>query len=176
MAGEEKEKQYTDIGGERMRYDYIEEVEKFNPYHDARGRFTSANSATSFTIRTRAGYNQGMANRSIERAKENYKATQSTKKPKTKKPKEKKPKLSRKESAAQKTREFIKNQTNVDIDKYRSDTTRHYDNTKITHVNWKDMPKTERRQLELLQSRYGGSIILHDSGAWMKGIERVKKS
>ena len=76
-----------------MRFDYIQEVSKYNPYHDARGRFTSANSATSFTIRTRAGYNQGMANRSIERAKENYKATQSTKKTKTKKPKEKKQKL-----------------------------------------------------------------------------------
>lgn len=50
-----------------MRYDIIVEVEKFNPYHDARGRFTSPGNATSFTIRTRAGYQQGQANRAIER-------------------------------------------------------------------------------------------------------------
>lgn len=31
------------------KIDCIVEVEKFNPYHDAKGRFTSANSATSFT-------------------------------------------------------------------------------------------------------------------------------
>lgn len=31
------------------RFDYVVEVEKFNPYHDSKGRFTSANSATSFT-------------------------------------------------------------------------------------------------------------------------------
>ena len=31
------------------RYDVIVEVEKFNPYHDSKGRFASANSATSFT-------------------------------------------------------------------------------------------------------------------------------
>ncbi|MDO4280771.1 MAG: hypothetical protein Q4C56_03990 [Peptococcaceae bacterium] len=32
-----------------MRYDYIEEIDKFNPYHGADGRFTSANAASSFT-------------------------------------------------------------------------------------------------------------------------------
>lgn len=31
------------------RYDTIVEVEKFNPYHDARGRFSTAGGATSFT-------------------------------------------------------------------------------------------------------------------------------
>lgn len=33
------------------RYDCIVEVEKFNPYHDARGRFTTSGSATSFTYK-----------------------------------------------------------------------------------------------------------------------------
>lgn len=33
------------------RYDEIEEVRKFNPYHDARGRFTTASGATSFTYK-----------------------------------------------------------------------------------------------------------------------------
>ena len=31
------------------RYDVIVEVEKFNPYHDSKGRFASAGSAASFT-------------------------------------------------------------------------------------------------------------------------------
>lgn len=54
-------------------FDKIIEIDKFNPYHGPDGRFTSAGNATSFTIRTRAGYNQGMANRSIERAKDKHK-------------------------------------------------------------------------------------------------------
>lgn len=49
---------------------YIEEIEKFNPYHDSLGRFTTASGAKSFTIRTRGGaYQQGMVNRAIEREK-----------------------------------------------------------------------------------------------------------
>lgn len=33
----------------KSRLDQIEEVEKFNPYHDAKGRFASADGAVSFT-------------------------------------------------------------------------------------------------------------------------------
>ena len=55
------------------RYDTVQEVDKFNPNHDSRGRFTTAGSASSFTIRTRAGYNQGMADRSVQRAKDKHK-------------------------------------------------------------------------------------------------------
>lgn len=53
-------------------YQYIDEVEieKFNPYHGSDGRFTHAGGASSFTIRTRAGYQQGQANRAIEREKQ----------------------------------------------------------------------------------------------------------
>lgn len=31
------------------RYDHIVEIEKFNPYHDSRGRFSTADAATQFT-------------------------------------------------------------------------------------------------------------------------------
>lgn len=48
----------------------IEVVRKFNPYHDRLGRFASADSASSFTIRTRAGYQQRQADRAIEREKQ----------------------------------------------------------------------------------------------------------
>ncbi len=53
-----------------VEIDCIDEVQKYNPYHDRLGRFTSAGNAASFTIRTRAGYQQGMANRAIAREKE----------------------------------------------------------------------------------------------------------
>lgn len=48
----------------------FEDILKFNPYHDAKGRFASANSATSFTYRTKDPSKQNMANRAKEREKE----------------------------------------------------------------------------------------------------------
>lgn len=51
------------------RYDLIVEVEKFNPYHDSRGRFTTAGGATSFTIRTKDPSKQGLADAAKEREK-----------------------------------------------------------------------------------------------------------
>lgn len=44
-----------------------EEIEKFNPYHDERGRFTTADSATLFTIRTKDPDKQYLANEGIRR-------------------------------------------------------------------------------------------------------------
>ena len=61
-----------DVIVEVGKIDRIEEVEKFNPYHDARGRFTSANSATSFT------YSPGKSkahDKAIEREKARQVAT-----------------------------------------------------------------------------------------------------
>ena len=52
------------------RYDEIEEVEKFNPYHDSRGRFASANGYASFTTRTKDPSKQHMADAAIAREKE----------------------------------------------------------------------------------------------------------
>lgn len=48
----------------------FDEILKFNPYHDARGRFASANSYSQFTIRTRDPKKQYMADRAIAREKE----------------------------------------------------------------------------------------------------------
>lgn len=48
----------------------FEDILKFNPYHDSRGRFTSANSATSFTINTKDPSKQHLADRAKEREKE----------------------------------------------------------------------------------------------------------
>lgn len=46
------------------------EILKFNPYHDSRGRFASANGYASFTIRTRDPGKQHLANNAIAREKE----------------------------------------------------------------------------------------------------------
>ena len=46
------------------------DILKFNPYHDSRGRFASANSYSSFTIRTKDPKKQHMADMAISREKE----------------------------------------------------------------------------------------------------------
>lgn len=59
------------------------EILKFNPYHDSRGRFTTAGGASSFTIRTKDPSKQGLANRAIEREKERDATTATATTPKT---------------------------------------------------------------------------------------------
>lgn len=51
------------------RYDEIVELEKFNPYHDGNGRFSSADSHASFTIRTKDPSKQHWADMAIAREK-----------------------------------------------------------------------------------------------------------
>ena len=46
------------------------EILKFNPYHDSKGRFASANSYSQFTIRTKDPKKQHMADMAIAREKE----------------------------------------------------------------------------------------------------------
>ena len=46
------------------------DILKFNPYHDSRGRFASADSATLFTIRTQGPSKQHLADGGIRREKE----------------------------------------------------------------------------------------------------------
>lgn len=48
-------------------YDVIEEVEKFNPYHDRLGRFATSSSYTSFTFHTKDPKKQYLANMAIAR-------------------------------------------------------------------------------------------------------------
>lgn len=55
------------------RFDTIEEIEKFNPYHDSKGRFTTAGGATVFTWRTKDPSKQHMADAAIAREKERHK-------------------------------------------------------------------------------------------------------
>ncbi len=64
------------------RFDTIQEVEKFNPYHDAKGRFATAQGYSSFTIRTKDPGKQHMANRAIEREKQRSAAAEEAAKPK----------------------------------------------------------------------------------------------
>jgi len=64
------------------RYDEIEEVEKFNPYHDERGRFTTAGGYATFTIQTRDPKKQHMADAAMARERE--RASSAASKPKNK--------------------------------------------------------------------------------------------
>lgn len=52
------------------RFDYIYELKKFNPYHDDRGRFATANRYSSFTIRTKDPGKQHWADLAIAREKD----------------------------------------------------------------------------------------------------------
>lgn len=53
-------------------------IEKFNPYHDSKGRFTTAGGATLFTIRTKDGKRQSAADKAAEREKHLTAATMPT--------------------------------------------------------------------------------------------------
>ena len=52
------------------QFDVIEEVEKFNPYHDGQGRFSTADSFDQFTITTRDPNKQHWADAAIAREKQ----------------------------------------------------------------------------------------------------------
>lgn len=61
------------------RFDVIHEIEKFNPYHDSRGRFATAGGAASFTYKPGQG---AMYDNAIAREKERTAALQAAEKPK----------------------------------------------------------------------------------------------
>lgn len=69
------EKRFDEI----YEIDTIEEVEKFNPYHDRLGRFTSAGNASSFTIRTKDPGKQRWADRAIARDRIKYNVSEKVK-------------------------------------------------------------------------------------------------
>lgn len=58
------------IKADTTQFDVIEEVEKFNPYHDQIGRFSQADMAASFTYQTKDPNKQHWADRAIAREKE----------------------------------------------------------------------------------------------------------
>ena len=64
------------------RYVEIVEVEKFNPYHDSLGRFSSSNGYASFTTRTKDPSKQHMADAAVAREKERDAASSGADKPK----------------------------------------------------------------------------------------------
>ena len=68
-----KEGDSMDSDTRNNRFDTVEEVEKFNPYHDSKGRFATAGGATQFTLRTKDPSKQHMADAAIAREKEKHK-------------------------------------------------------------------------------------------------------
>ena len=74
--------------------------------------------------------------------------------------------------------EWIKNQTNVDIEKYRDDETRKFDRRGYITIDWKSMPQTERAYLEDIARRYPNRLQMFDMGSWGKQLKfnQVKQS
>jgi len=66
------------------RYDVIEEVEKFNPYHDSLGKFSTSNGYASFTFRTKDPKKQHWADMAVAREQKRSAAAQAAAKPKVK--------------------------------------------------------------------------------------------
>lgn len=84
------------------------------------------------------------------------------------------PKARRKEDKDKNARmtagDWIKNQVNVDIEKYRDSATKQFDKRGFITINWKRMPRTERAYIEQLAQKYPNRIQLFDAGAWAKQI------
>lgn len=83
------------------------------------------------------------------------------------------PKIERKEgqNARMTAGDWIKNQVNVDIEKYRDSATKQFDKRGFITINWKNMPRTERAYIEQLAQKYPNRIQLYDAGAWAKQIK-----
>lgn len=73
------------------RFDEIEEIGKFNPYHDSKGRFATSSGYASFTIRTKDPSKQHMADMAIAREKDRASGGGSSTPTPKKPPKPKKP-------------------------------------------------------------------------------------
>lgn len=70
---------------------------------------------------------------------------------------------------------YISEQTGVNLNKYRDDTTRKYDKRGGINIDWNNVPKGDRQKILDLANRYGGGrYSVEDNGAWMKFI-RIKK-
>ena len=67
-------KQATIRKGILMKAKTFDEILKYNPYHDERGRFTTADAATLFTIRTQDPDKQFLANEGIRREQARHEA------------------------------------------------------------------------------------------------------
>lgn len=66
--------------------------------------------------------------------------------------------------------DWIKKQTNVDIEKYRDAQTKQFDKRGVVTVDWKRMPRTERAYIEDIARRYPNRIQIFDMGSWAKQI------
>lgn len=65
-----QKREKTEITAVHTAKSFGDIIEKFNPYHDSKGRFTSGGSAASVTIATRDSSKQHIANMARDRAKD----------------------------------------------------------------------------------------------------------
>lgn len=82
--------------------------------------------------------------------------------------------LSPKAQLAKDISDYLNEQVNVDIDKYRDQTTKNFDGENAINIDWKSMPKTEQQKVsQALNKRYS-PFRAEMSGVWMLTIQRKK--
>lgn len=115
----------------------LEIVEKFNPYHDAKGRFTTPGGAASFTIGSKSGlaWDKKNVQRAIEREKK-----RTAEQPKQKKTKEVK------NYADVKTKkdfvDYVKHRHNLELDNEKGGTL-----NRKRDVLYTNIPKTKQHEI-----------------------------
>lgn len=66
--------------------------------------------------------------------------------------------------------DYIKHQTDIDLELYRDETTKRFDGRKGFAIDWKAMGRNEQRNIKELAQKYG-TFNLHDGGAWMMFVD-----
>ena len=66
--------------------------------------------------------------------------------------------------------EYVKNQINVDLQKYRTDFSQKWERENEIIVEYKEIPKTIWRNIELLANSKNSKIRIESVGVWGKMI------
>ena len=80
--------------------------------------------------------------------------------------------LSPVENFAKSIVDFFKKQVSVDIEKYRDNITKNFDNQNVINIDWNAIPKTEQQKLLQAISKSYSPFVAQKSGAWMWSIMR----
>lgn len=65
---------------------------------------------------------------------------------------------------------FIQKQVNIDIEQFRSATTKQFDRRGMVNVDWSSMARNQQNAILSLANKYPDRLQVLDNGAWMKTI------
>lgn len=66
--------------------------------------------------------------------------------------------------------EYVNKQIGIDLEKYRNNFTKRWENENEIIIEWREMKKTDFRKLELLVASKNSHIRMENVGAWGKMI------